>query len=265
MPEIIEVEVYRRLADRVVGRRISHVEADDHWYLKGGITSAQVVGAVQGSTIGGTDRIGKLLMLDLGSQRPVLGLRFGMTGRLVLDGQAPIEELLYTSRRDDPIWDRFALHFDDGSRLRISDPRRLGGIELDPPTALLGPDAWSVSGSELASAMHGARGPLKARLLDQRRVAGLGNLLVDEILWRADLDPAQPAGALGEVVIDELAGMIRTTVAELARRGGSHTGDLQAERHREGICPRDGTPLERRTIGGRTTYSCPLHQGAGSG
>lgn len=124
--------MYRRLADRVVGRRITAVEADDNWYLKGGITSGQVAGAVQGATVGGTDRVGKLLMLELGPERPVLGLRFGMTGRLVLDGHAPIEELLYTSRRDDPSWDRFALHFDDGSRLRISDPRRLGGVELDP-------------------------------------------------------------------------------------------------------------------------------------
>lgn len=265
MPELIEVEVYRRLADRVVGRRITAVEADDNWYLKGGITSGQVAGAVQGATVGGTDRVGKLLMLELGPERPVLGLRFGMTGRLVLDGHAPIEELLYTSRRDDPSWDRFALHFDDGSRLRISDPRRLGGVELDPPTEVLGPDAWSVTGPELTSAFRGARGPLKARLLDQRRVAGLGNLLVDEILWRSGLDPVQPAGGLSNGVVEDLAHQVRTTVADLAGRGGSHTGDLQAERHREGVCPRDGTPLERRTVGGRTTYSCPLHQVTGSG
>lgn len=264
MPEIIEVEIFRRLADRVVGRRISDVEADDHWFLKGGISPQQVVGAALGATVEGTDRLGKLLQVDLGPTRPVLGLRFGMTGRLVLDGDAPIEELLYSSRRDDPAWDRFALRFDDGSRLRISDPRRLGGVELDPDTALLGPDAWNISTEELGDALDGARGPLKARLLDQKRIAGLGNLLVDEILWRAALEPAQPAGELTGGVTDRLAETIRSTVAELADRGGSHTGDLQAERHREGTCPIDGAPIERRTIGGRTTYSCPVHQVSGS-
>lgn len=260
MPEIIEVEIFRRLADRVVGRRVSEVETPDHWYLKGSTSADQVVGATEGATVGGTDRIGKLLLVDLGDDRPVLGLRFGMTGRLVLDGDAPIEELLYTSRRDAPEWDRFALRFDDGSRLRISDPRRLGAVELDPDTSSLGPDAWTISGADLAEALHGARGPLKARLLDQQRVAGLGNLLVDETLWRAGLDPAQTAGALPPDVVDDLAEHIRSTVADLAQRGGSHTGDLQEERHREGTCPADGAPLERRTIGGRTTYSCPAHQ-----
>jgi formamidopyrimidine-DNA glycosylase len=257
VPELLEVEVYRRLADKVVGRTVETVEAPDGWFLKGGITPAEVVAAVEGATIRGTGRRGKLLTVDLGPDRPVLGLRFGMTGRLALDGEAPIGQLEYASGRDDPAWDRFALEFTDGSRLRVSDPRRLGGVELDPDLRALGPDAWTVTVGELTAALGSSTAPLKARLLDQHRIAGLGNLLVDETLWRARLDPARPAGSLTPAELRRLQRRIRSTVGELFERGGSHRGDLQQQRQRDGHCPRCGTPLTRRTVGGRTTYSCP--------
>ena len=265
MPELIEVEVYRLLAEQVVGATVAEVEAPDAWFLKGGITPADVADAVVGATVRGTARIGKLLVIDLGHRRPKLGLRFGMTGRLVLDGEAPIARLEYSSRRDDPAWDRFAVRFADGRRLRLSDPRRLGGVTLDPPIDGLGPDAWTITAVALREALAGSEAPLKARLLDQSKVAGLGNLLVDETLWRARLDPARPAGSLSAAEVRRLARHIPATVALLFERGGSHRGDLQEERHRDGVCPADGTPLERRTIGGRTTYSCPRHQPAGPG
>ena len=257
MPELIEVEVYRQLADAAVGRVVAAVEAPDTWFLKGGITAAEVIGAVEGAPWRATDRVGKLLLIDLGADRPELGLRFGMTGRLALDGEAPIAQLEYASARDDPAWDRFAVRFTDGSRLRLSDPRRLGGVELDPDRDALGPDAWTVSVAQLSRALAGSTTPLKARLLDQSRIAGLGNLLVDETLWRARLDPARPAGSLVAAEVRRLRGRIVSTVTELFERGGSHRGDLQAERHRDGSCPRCGIALLRRTLGGRTTYSCP--------
>lgn len=260
MPELIEVEVYRRLADKAVGRSIAAVEAPDAWFLKRGLTPTTVVDAVEGATLTGTDRIGKLLLVDLGSGRPQLGLRFGMTGRLVLDGEAPIAKLEYSSGRDDPAWDRFTLRFDDGTRLRLSDPRRLGGVELDADLEALGPDAWSVTPGQLRTVLTGSAAPLKARLLDQSRLAGLGNLLVDETLWRAGLDPARPARSVAGADLSRLQRHVRSTVRTLFDRGGSHTGDLQAARHRDGVCPRDGAPLQRRPIGGRTTYSCPQHQ-----
>ncbi|MCU1372607.1 MAG: DNA-formamidopyrimidine glycosylase [Ilumatobacteraceae bacterium] len=256
MPELLEVEIYRRLGDKAVGRTVDVVEAPDSWFLKGGITPGQVVGAVEGATILGTGRRGKLMTMDLGSERPVLGLRFGMTGRLVLDGEDPVGQLEYSSTRDEPGWDRFALRFTDGSRLRISDPRRLGGVELDPDLGALGPDAWSLTLGQLRTVLAGSTAPLKARLLDQHRLAGLGNLLVDESLWRARLDPARPAGSLSDAELRRLHRRIVATVGELFERGGSHRGDLQVERHRDGRCPRCGAPLDRRTVGGRTTYSC---------
>jgi formamidopyrimidine-DNA glycosylase len=256
VPELIEVELYRGLADEVVGREVVAAEVPDAWFVKGGASTTQVADAVQGAVVHGTDRHGKLLVLDLGDDRPALGLRFGMTGRLVLDDQGPIDRLEYASSRDDPAWDRFALRFADGRRLRLSDPRRLGGVVLDPDRRGLGPDAWHLTVGELRRALAGSTAPLKARLLDQSRVAGLGNLLVDETLWRARLSPRRPAGSLTDVEVRRLRARTVATIDLLFARGGSHRGDLQAERHRDGRCPRCVEALERAKVGGRTTYWC---------
>ena len=257
MPELIEVETYRRQAEAAVGRTILDAPVLDPFGLRHDDPSA-VRALLSGSTVDGVRRIGKLLLLD--TDGPVIGLRFGMTGRLLVDQSAEIDGLLYGGSGDDAGWDRFVLSFADGGDLRIRDPRRLGGLELDPDESRLGPDATTVTTRQLTAALRGSRTALKARLLDQRRIAGLGNLLIDEILWRAGLDPARPAGEIGDRERTRLARTIRSTVADLTARGGSHTGDLQVARQRGGTCPRDGVPLDRRTVGGRTTYSCPRHQ-----
>ncbi|MEQ1786253.1 MAG: DNA-formamidopyrimidine glycosylase family protein [Acidimicrobiales bacterium] len=259
MPEMIEVEYYRRVAERTVGRSVQAVVAPDDWYLKGDTTARALRATVTGRTVTGTSRIGKLLLLA--TDGPVLGLRFGMTGRLLVDGAGPIEKLEYSSGRNDPAWTRFALRFDDGGDLRMVDPRRLGGVLLDPDTTHLGIDALAVTPTAFRRAVETSRAPLKAWLLDQGHVAGIGNLLADEILWRAGLDPARSGRSLDPAEVALLHRTLRKTVRLLTKRGGSHTGDLQVARVRGAACPRDGAPLQRRTIGGRTTYSCPVHQG----
>jgi formamidopyrimidine-DNA glycosylase len=260
MPEMLEVEAYRQLADRAIGRTIASLDASDAWFLKGGITSRDLTDALVGRQFSGTRRVGKLLLMDVDAG-PTLGLRFGMTGRLLVDDAIGVNELQYSSHRLDTGWDRFVVHFTDGGDLRINDPRRLGGVQLDPDEARLGPDAAAITYRELADALDASVAPLKARIMDQRRVAGLGNLLADETLWRAGLDPARPAGSLSTGERRRLHRQIRSTVAELEARGGSHMGDLQLARVRGGRCPKDGAELARRTVGGRTTYSCPVHQG----
>jgi len=252
------VELYRRLADTTVGRRITGVDAPDSWFLKRGLDAVGVADAVAGRIVTGTRRIGKLLLLD--TDGATLGLRFGMTGRLLVDGTAGIGELEYGSSRDVAAWDRFALRFDGGGDLRIRDPRRLGGVELDPDTARLGVDAAAITPARLTAALAGSAAPLKARLLDQARIAGLGNLLVDEILWRAGLDPRRAAGSLTPAEGRRLHRHLRQTLTELTDLGGSHLGRLQVARLPGGTCPRDGAPLARSAVGGRTTYHCPRHQ-----
>lgn len=257
---MLEVEIYRRTASASLGRRIVAVDAADAWFLKGDTDEATVIDALVGRRFVADRRRGKLLLLDTSDDGPTLGLRFGMTGVLELDGVASIDGLEYSSHRRDPAWERFAIHFEGGGALRLRDPRRLGGVELDPDEDRLGPDAGDVTVAQLRAVLDGSNAPLKARLMDQARLAGLGNLLTDELLWRAGFDPARAAGSLDREQVAALRRSLRTTLRVLGRRGGSHTGDLQQSRHRGGLCPTDGATLLRRTIGGRTTYSCPLHQ-----
>ena len=259
MPELIEVELYRTAAERTVGRVISAVRTPDAWFLKDGFdrTAAH---ALVGLRVTSARRHGKLLVLDL-SDTTRLGLRFGMTGRLVVDGDAPIHELVYgpaSTSSSASTWVRFALEFDRG-HLELVDPRRLGGVGVEPDESALGPDAANLRVGELRAALESGR-PLKAVLLDQSRVAGLGNLLVDETLWRAGLDPTRPADGLSAAEQRRLAQSVTTTVRLLSRRGGSHLGDLQEHRVRGGNCPRCGLTLARVTVGGRTTYWCPAEQ-----
>jgi len=205
MPELPEVEAYRRLAESALDRPILAVDAPDPWYLKGGADARTVTAALKGRRFTAARRIGKLLLLDTDTDTdtdtdldtdtdgagPTLGLRFGMTGRLIVDGIPGVDALLYSSNADRPEWDRFGVRL-AGGRLTIRDPRRLGGVELDPDETLLGPDAWSAGVADLRAALGGSAAPLKARLLDQARIAGIGNLIADEVLWRSGLDPARP-------------------------------------------------------------------------
>jgi formamidopyrimidine-DNA glycosylase len=260
VPELPEVEAYRLLAEaRALRRTVRLVVAPDDWFLKRGLTGAAARRALTGRRFVAARRTGKLLLLDTDGDGPTLGLRFGMTGRLIVDGAAGVDQLLYSSDREEAAWDRFVLGFDDGGDLRVRDPRRLGGVELDPDESRLGVDALAIRPRELAAALRSAA-PLKARLMDQAHVAGIGNLLADEILWRAGLDPSRPASSLDDTEVRRLHRHLRRAVADLVERGGSHTGDLQPSRLPGGVCPRDGTPLVRRTVGGRTSWICPTHQ-----
>jgi formamidopyrimidine-DNA glycosylase len=96
--------------------------------------------------------------------------------------------------------------------------------------------------------------------MDQAHLAGLGNLLADEVLWRAGLSPFRPAGGLTGAEIRRLHHQLRAALTEMAERGGSHTGDLMPARVPGGKCPRDGHVLRRDKIAGRTTWWCPAHQ-----
>jgi len=258
MPEMLEVEAYRLAAEPVVGRTISTVSAPDQWYVKGGSTPSQLVEMLPGKRVIAVRRIGKLMLVD--TDGPVIGLRYGMTGRILVDGGGPIDRLEYSSDRNDPAWDRFALGFEGGGSLVLRDPRRLGGVELDPDEDRLGPDAGVVGLAAFRKVLSGSSLALKARLLDQNKIAGLGNLLVDDMLYRAAVAPDRPVNTLAADEVARLHKAMRRTLAILGRRGGSHTGDLQPVRMRGGHCPKDGTELRRDDVGGRTTYWCPLHQ-----
>jgi formamidopyrimidine-DNA glycosylase len=261
VPELPEVEAARALIEKAaLGRTIETVHAPDAWYLKRGLTAGALEVALPGRSLTDARRRGKLMLLDTSDDGPVLGLHLGMSGRVLVDGDAAGDPLLYASNEHVAEWVRFAVRFEDGGSLGIRDPRRLGAVELDPDEDRLGPDARTLTGAQLNHVVTRSRAPLKAVLMDQARIAGLGNLLVDELLWRAGLDPARAANSLDTNERRRLHRAIRRTVDLTLERGGAHTGDLMPQRFPGGVCPKDGTPLARRTVGGRTTYSCPQHQ-----
>lgn len=258
MPEGLEAEIWRYACEPLVGRTIVRAVVDDRVVADGFV--AQVTGA----TIEGARRVGKVVLLD--TDGPTIGLHFGMTGRLLVDGIALIERLAYASGRDDPAWDRLVLSATPHGRaappaLRFNDPRRLGHVSLDPDLSPLGLDFAEVTPRRLTAALAARRGALKSTLLDQHVVAGLGNLCVDEVLWWAGLDPRRPVDSLLSDEIGQLSSAIRRRLPIMLTRGGSTTGVLNPSvRATCPPCERDGTPLERTTIGGRTAVWCPIHQ-----
>jgi formamidopyrimidine-DNA glycosylase len=258
VPELVEVELSRRLAERLRTRTVASVDVlDPHASAN---DPGELAAALNGATFPAPRRRGKLLLLD--TDRVTLGMHFGMTGRLVIDGNPALDRLLYASATLEGRWIRFALDLSDGGRVELHDPRRLARIFVDPDEQALGPDAASLTFDELRTVLRGrTRGvALKARLLDQSHLAGVGNLIADEVLWRAALSPERPAASLDDDELRRLHRQVRSTTTMLLRRGGSHTGDLMGARAPGGLCPKDGQPLARSTVGGRTTYWCPAHQ-----
>lgn len=265
MPEGLEAELYRRAAEVCVGRVVATVDVDPRQQL-----AIPIGRELVGSEVTGMRRIGKLVLVDLSmpdGDSVVLGLHFGMTGRLVVDGIAPIERLEYSSGRDDPAWDRLLVGFDGVGSMRVNDPRRWARFTLDPDETRFGPDLLdhdvATFTDALAESLAGRRAALKSILLDQSIVAGLGNMTVDEILWQVGFSPLAPAGQLEREPITRLVDAIDEHLPAMLVRGGSHTGVLEPA-IRSGLppCPRDGVALRRDVVGGRSTVWCPGHQTA---
>jgi formamidopyrimidine-DNA glycosylase len=262
VPEGLEVEIWTQAAQVLCGRQIAQVWVDPRC---GGNGAEILLGAV----IESVSRRAKTLIIH--TDHGVLGMHFGMTGRLVIDGHSPIASLEYGSARDLAEWDRCRIDMVDGGGIRVNDPRRWSRYQLvadnGDSMALtgglfgpFGPDALSITASQLIEALGQSRRSLKACLLDQSCVAGFGNMCVDEVLWRAELDPRRPAHRLTVDEITHLAQVIASTLPEMLSAGGSHRGQISPDLRRVGgLCPRDGSPLEVATVAGRTTVWCP-HQ-----
>ena len=246
MPELPEAERARRAIERVLGREIVAVE-DSDTYVCRPHAPGEIAAALTGRRLTAAHRRGKFMWAQTDGG-PDLGLHLGMAGRIAID--------------EEPhrAWDRFALEFDGGGRLALRDKRRLGRVVLEPDFRHVGPDAGEVGREEFRARLGRGRAPLKARLLDQTAIAGIGNLLADEILWQARLSPRAPAGELDRDELDRLWRTTRRVLRTTIRRGGAHTGDVNPHRQPGGRCPRCGEPLARARVGGRTTFWCPREQ-----
>ena len=243
MPELPEAERARRQIDRALGREIVAVD-DRDTYVCRPHAPGEIAAALVGQTLERSHRRGKFLWVE--TSGPVLGLHLGMAGRIDVDEPpAPGN------------WDRFALTFADGGRLALRDKRRLGRALLEPDFSHVGPDAAEIGRDAFRARVGRGTAPIKAKLLDQGALAGVGNLLADETLWRARISPRRLAGELTVEELDRLRRDLRAATRAAIRNGGVHTGDVIPERRPDGSCPRCGTAMARATIGGRTTYWCP--------
>jgi formamidopyrimidine-DNA glycosylase len=256
VPEGLEAEIWRRAATDLVGRRIERV-----WF-DGRVAPPDLADALAGCEVVDVRRVGKVVVVD--TNGPSLGLHFGMTGRVEVDGRAPIAQLEYASGADRPEWDRLRL-FTSGEdvvpALRMNDPRRLGRLSLDPDLNHLGRDVMSLVPGDLIAGIGRRRAAIKSMLLDQSVVAGLGNLCADEVLFWAGISPSRRGGDLTADDVDRLAAACRDRLPKMLAAGGSTMGELSpAVRSSLPPCPLDGGPLERATIGGRTTVWCSQHQ-----
>ncbi len=277
MPELPEVESARTLLEReALHRRIADVDDTDTWECRPH-APGEIRAALVGRSLTGAFRQGKSLWCEtsgLGRSRtpgPVLGLHLGMSGRVLLTGPdgAVTEGGDWTGGRygqggehpgRNPVWDRFTVSFQDGGSLRLFDKRRLGRVRLDPDTSRLGPDAGLVDLAELTARVRRGRAPLKARLLDQSVLAGIGNLLADETLWQARLSPRRPVDELSDDELVVLHAALQAATRAALANGGVHTGEVIPFRGAGRHCPRCGTPMTRGTVGGRTTWWCPQEQ-----
>jgi formamidopyrimidine-DNA glycosylase len=259
MPEILEVEAARRVLEaRALNREIARVHAPDTWFMKRGTTAPALRHALVGNAFTAARRRGKQIVLDTENPDVRVGVHLGMSGRVLVDDEEAGDPLVYASNRRMVKWHRFGVHFADGGDFMLRDPRRLGAVVLDPDESRLGPDAMTLTFAQLDHALAQRTAPIKAVLMDQHRIAGLGNLLVDESLWRAGIAPTRLALTIDPAERKVLHRAIRTALRTLDRRGGSHTGDMP--RALDAPCPRDGNPLRRDRVAGRTTYWCPVHQ-----
>ncbi|HWO15770.1 MAG TPA: bifunctional DNA-formamidopyrimidine glycosylase/DNA-(apurinic or apyrimidinic site) lyase [Solirubrobacterales bacterium] len=287
MPELPEVEtVCRQLAPELEGRRIERLEVYDARWCRPA-PPAELEAAMRGRAIEGLERRGKYLLLRLdGAQTLVMHLR--MTGNLILvEGEAMIDpsegRRLYEGERsasERHLRARFVL--DDGREVWFTDPRRFGEAfpiddgDLGRRFERLGPEPLSeeFTPNVLGEMAAGRTAPLKSFLLDQSRVAGVGNIYADEALFRARLHPLSPAGSMKPEHLETLRDAIVAALEAGIDGGGASIDDYRDGRGERGTmqdeflvhtregepCPSCGGPIARIVVSGRSTYYCPSCQ-----
>lgn len=250
MPELPDVEGFRRVARKAAGRRIEDVDVLDGTLLRGGRGRTIV-----GTRFGDPRRHGKWLIFPAGDAEVLM--HFGMTGRLDWERRGSErhqhDRIVFVCR---------------GGELRYRNMRKFGGVWIskrgrERVTGPLGPDAAEVDREGFRELLGRRRGGIKAALMDQRLIAGLGNLMVDEIAWRARVTPRALVPRLSRRRIDRLWEAMDEVVRDSLPTGrvppidGWLTGARDA---REQTCPRCGARLRKAPVAGRTTVWCPRCQ-----
>ena len=277
MPELPEVETVRRgLQPHLEGHRIVRAEArrpDLRWPLP-----PDLVQVLTGARVTGLRRRSKYILADL-EDRGSLLLHLGMSGRMLIEDEA--QGAFHRDPAILPRHDHVVFWTERGTRITFNDARRFGMVDLIAPGAMhpllaqLGPEPLSdeFTPEILGRAFDGRRAPVKAALLDQRIVAGLGNIYVSEALHRAGIDPRRAAGRIGAGRLSALVGHIRDVLVEAIAAGGSSlrdhrqaAGELGYFQHAFRVYDREGAPcpspgctgsIRRIVQSGRSSYFCP--------
>jgi formamidopyrimidine-DNA glycosylase len=272
MPELPEVETVRTQLEPVLtGRRFERVEIRDPRLVRP-YEPAEVAAELEGERVAAVERRGKYLIVRFESDR-VLLIHLRMTGSLRHSGEG----------LDEDPHRRAVVRLDDGSDVAYRDVRRFGTWlvleqgELAPYLATrVGDEPLDAlfTAARLGERLAKRRAPIKAALLDQRTLAGMGNIYVDEALWRARINPLRPAESLDRNELRRLHKAIRATLeAGIARQGSTlrdyalpdgGSGSMQDEFKVYGRggepCDRCGTPIAKTRLGGRGTWFCPTCQ-----
>lgn len=270
MPELPEAEtIVRGLRPHVIGRTVRAVEVHHADVLR--TEPGAFARAVSDRTVEGVERRGKNVIMFLSGER-VLAVNLGMTGKLLpfrappTGGRAPSHPAV-----------RFDL--DDGSVLVFDDTRRFGTVEcLDGAAWLarsgrMGPEplARTFTARMLHAALQPSRSPVRSWLLDQRRIAGVGNIYANEALYLAGIDPRRPAQEIDRVEADRLHRALRRVLRDAISKGGTTLRDYRTAEGEEGRyasalgvygragkpCGRCGTTIERVVFGNRSAFLCP--------
>jgi formamidopyrimidine-DNA glycosylase len=269
MPELPEVETVRRALEPVLtGRTLKRVTIDDA-RLTRPYDPVHVAAELQGERVGSVERRGKYLILRFASGRALL-VHLRMTGSFHVDEQSSHERAVAT--------------LDDGTRVSYRDVRRFGTwLLLEPDEvapyldAKVGEEPLDAlfTVAHLGERIANRRAPIKSALLDQRTLAGLGNIYTDEALWWARIHPLRPAESLERAEVRHLHRAIRRALERGIQRQGADLGDgvyrggrMQREFKVYGRagepCDRCGTPVAKTRLGGRGTWFCPTCQAASS-
>ncbi|KIC49747.1 bifunctional DNA-formamidopyrimidine glycosylase/DNA-(apurinic or apyrimidinic site) lyase [Tateyamaria sp. ANG-S1] len=275
MPELPEVETVRRgLAPTMEGAVIAQADVnrpDLRWPFPVGMAER-----LSGQQVLGLRRRSKYILADLASGETLL-IHLGMSGRMLVSGD-PLGVFVHEHPAPEK-HDHVVLHMDNGARVTFNDPRRFGAMDLlETATAeqhkllaVLGPEPLGNAFNEdhLIAAFKGKNTPVKSALLDQRIVAGLGNIYVCEALFRAGISPTRKAGRISKARVAALVPIIRDVLAEAIEAGGSSLrdfrqadGELGYFQHRFDVYGREGEPC--RTPGCSQTVARIVQSGRSS-
>jgi formamidopyrimidine-DNA glycosylase len=278
MPELPEVETFKRFVDcHALGKKIGKVQVL-HAKILEGVPTDRFIAAIEGCCLSGTLRRGKHLFVALepvdarqkGVAKPWLYLHFGMTGYLSYTEQGKTMVNAYgdPNRPDAHVRVRFC--FEDDSYLDFHEQRLFGkaGLVDNPQDYLenrhLGPDALMVERQPFIESLQSRKGQIKPVLLNQSMVAGIGNVYADEMLFQCRIHPERRVAELTEADLQclyaQMVDVLQNTVDVGSDRAQLPPYYLIHVREKKGRCPRDKTLLTVKTIGGRTTYFCPVCQ-----